>query len=165
MSPIQKIRISFRTWSWLMMVVVVLVQGGVVGVARQDEAGAKVEPAFRDYKGVRIGMSADESRQKLGEPQEKSEQQDFYAFSENEMAQIFYNDKKVFAISIMFTGEKSSAPPATAVLGSAVDPKADGSVYKMIRYPKLGYWISYSRTAGDASLVTVTLQKLDSPRN
>lgn len=39
-------------------------------VAGTDPA---TEPAFKDYKGVRIGMSADEVAEKLGEPAVKDE--------------------------------------------------------------------------------------------
>ena len=46
------------------------------------------------------------------------------------------------------------------VFGADVETKADGSKYKLVRYPKAGYWISYSRTAGDTPIITVTLQKL-----
>ncbi len=160
MSSSIKIRPSLRRYANLLMVAVMLGLSGAVAVAQQVEAGAKVEPVFREYKGVHLGMSADEARQKLGKSQEQSDQQDFYVFSENEVAQVFYTENKVFAISVMFTGEQSGAPTPNAVFGGAVDPKADGSVYKMIRYPKAGCWISYSRSAGESPVVTVTMQKL-----
>lgn len=163
MSTLPKIRSSIRLLSSLTLVVAVLALSGAFAVAQDGDTGAKSEPVFREYKGVRIGMSADEARQKLGPPQEKGDQQDFYVFSEKEMAQVFYTEKKVSAIAIMYTGEQSGAPTVTAVLGSAVDPKADGSVYKMIRYPKAGCWVSYSRSAGDSPLVTVTMQKFNAP--
>ena len=42
-----------------------------------------------------------------------------------------------------------------------VAPAADGSVYKMVRYEGAGYFVVYSRPAGEAPpLVTVTMQKL-----
>lgn len=160
MSTLPKNRSAICLRSCLMLVVAVLAPGGASAVA-QDNAGSKAEPVYREYKGVRIGMSVDEARQKLGTPQEKGDLQDFYVFSEKEIAQVFYTEKKVSAIAIMYTGEQSGAPSVTAVLGSTVDPKADGSVYKMIRYPKAGCWVSYSRTAGDSPLVTVTVQKLN----
>jgi hypothetical protein len=46
------------------------------------------------------------------------------------------------------------------VSGADIDTKPDGSKYRLVRYPKAGYWVSYSRTAGDTPIVTVTIQKL-----
>src|SRR3712207_96444 len=57
-------------------------------------AAADDEPPFKEYKGVRLGMSADEVRKKLGSPQDKSEQQDFYSFSDKEGAQVFYDAER-----------------------------------------------------------------------
>jgi hypothetical protein len=47
-----------------------------------------------------------------------------------------------------------------AVFGSDVEAKPDGSVNKMIRYPKAGYLISYLRTAGDEPMIVITVQKM-----
>ncbi len=117
-------------------------------------------PKFTEYKGVRIGMSADEARQKLGKAKDKDKTQDLYVFSENESAAVFYDNKQVvYAISIDYTG-KDAAPPPIEILGQDVTPKADGSVYQMQQYADAGYWVSYNRTAGDSPVVTVTMQRL-----
>jgi hypothetical protein len=120
------------------------------------------DPLFSEYKGVRIGMTADEARKKLGEPQDKSDEQDFYVISEKESAQVFYDKaKKTYAISINYLGGGSETPAPKGVLGSEIEAKPDGSLYKMVRYPKAGYWVSYSRTAGTDPLTTVTIQRID----
>ena len=75
------------------------------------------------------------------------------------MAQVFYEGKKVSAISINYVGE-SGAPECQKVLGTAAEAKPDGSMHKLVRYPKAGYWVSYSRTAGDSPLITITMQKI-----
>lgn len=127
-----------------------------------DSDGGENKPAFSDFKGVRIGMSADEARKKLGNPKEKSAEQDFYLFNDTQAVQVFYDKAgAVSAISIDFMGGSSSVPSAKEVLGSDAETKADGSVYKLIRYPKAGYWVSYSRTAGDSPTVTITMQKIE----
>lgn len=118
-------------------------------------------PAFSDFKGVSIGMAADEARKKLGSPRDKSPEQDFYMFGDNEAVQVYYDKAgAVNAISIDFMNGANAIPSCKDVLGAEVEKKADGSVYKLIRYPKAGYWVSYSRTAGDAATVTVTMQKI-----
>ena len=121
----------------------------------------KNQPPYHEYKGIRIGMTADEARKKLGEPADKGDKQDFYSFADgNEMAQIFYDaEKKVSAVSVIYMGSGGGVPTAKAVLGDEIEAKPDGSSYRKVDYPKAGFWVAYSRTAGDSPMVTVTMQK------
>ena len=120
------------------------------------------EPVFLDYRGVKIGWVADEVRKKLGNPANKGDEQDFYMFDEKETCQVLYDKatNKVTAISVDFMSGASEVITPQQVFGADFDPKPDGSKYKLVRYPKAGYWVSYSRTAGDTPIVTVTIQKL-----
>ncbi len=116
-------------------------------------------PAFNEYRGVQLGMVSDDVRKKLGAPKDKGEEQDFWVFEE-EMAQVVYDKThKVITISADFTNA-SKAITAKQVFGADVEAKADGSVYKMVRYTKAGYWLSYNRTSGASPLITITLQKI-----
>jgi outer membrane protein assembly factor BamE (lipoprotein component of BamABCDE complex) len=125
----------------------------------QDQIEAKDDPIFNEYKGVRLGMTADECRQKLGTPQDKGDTQDFYAFSEKETAQVNYNAQhQVMSIAVIYIGA-DKAPASKAIIGADLTAKADGSMYRLVRYPKAGYWVSYSRTAGDSPLITVMMQR------
>lgn len=120
----------------------------------------KEEPPFHEYKGVRIGMTADEARKKLGSPTDKDDKQDSYSFGDKESCQVYYDDtKKVFAVSVMYLGG-DAVPVAKAVLGADIEAKQDGSASKLIRYPKAGYWVSYARMAGDSPMTIVTMQKI-----
>jgi hypothetical protein len=120
------------------------------------------QPAFSEFKGVRLGMTTEESRKKLGSPRDKSVEQDFYIFNDTEAVQVFYDKKgAVSAIAIDYMNGSSGIPSAKDVLGTSPDAKPDGSIYQVIRYEKAGYWVSYSRTAGNSPTVTVTMQKID----
>ena len=120
------------------------------------------QPAFTDFKGVRIGMTADAARKKLGSPRDKSAELDFYVFNDTQAVQVCYDKTgAVSAISIDFMSGASAVPTAKEVLGTEPEAKADGSVYKMLRYPKAGYWVSYSRTAGSSPTITITMQKIE----
>jgi hypothetical protein len=100
----------------------------------QDENG----PQVRDYKGVTIGMPAKEVRSKLGKATEQGDDQDYFAVSDSEMAQVFYDSKQqVIAVSINYVGDNSGAPAPQAVLGTNPDTKPDGGLYKLVRYPNL----------------------------
>lgn len=118
---------------------------------------------FSEYRGVRVGMVADEARQKLGKPKSTGKHQDFYVFSETESAQIFYDDKQtVYAISVDYNGKSSSAPSPIDVFGRDIPARLDGSMYQMQQYADEGYWVSYNRTTGESPLITVTIQKMPS---
>lgn len=111
------------------------------------------------FMGVSIGTSADEVRKKLGEPKDKADDQDFFIFNEKQTAQVLYDKShKVITISADFVGG-TDAPTPKSIFGEDIALKPDGSMYKLVRYPKAGYWVSYNRTAGDTPLVTVTIQK------
>lgn len=119
------------------------------------------QPAYRDYKGVTIGMSADEARAKLGAPTDKGDTQDFYNVSGKQTVQVYYGaDKKVSALVVTYLDAGANTPAPKNIFGSDAEAKPDGSVHRMERYPKAGFWLSYSRTAGDAPLVVVTLSKI-----
>ena len=138
-------------------------RSGSTPVADDDAAGvdAVTGPTFKDYKGVRIGMSADEVRQKLGAPALKEKTEDLFLISDVEMVQVVYDkDGQVSAVSITYSSKNEAAPTALSVPGEEVAAAADGRVYKLVRYPVVGYWVAYSRTAGDAPVVSVTMKKM-----
>jgi hypothetical protein len=122
-------------------------------------AKAADEPLYREYKGIKIGMSAGDVRTKLGKPEEKSDEMDFYVFSDKERARVYYQDGKASAIIATYMGRDSDAPAPVAVIGTDITPKPDGSLYQMKTYPEAGYWVAYSRTSGDSPLVIITMQK------
>ena len=118
-------------------------------------------PLYTNYKGVQIGISIAEARKKLGETADKNEGQDFYEFSADEMAQVSYDASGVVTAIAVTYFKASDAPTAKNVLGVDIEPQMNGNLYKLIRYPKAGYWVSYSRTEGDPAVITVTMNKLE----
>ena len=122
---------------------------------------AQEEPPFHDYKGVRIGMAADEARKLLGSPTDKDDKQEVFAISDDESCQVYYDAaKKVSAVSITYFSTKA-VPAPKSVLGEEPEAKQDGSVHKLIRFPKAGYWVSYTRTAGDSPMIIIAMQKIE----
>ena len=150
----------------LLVVITLVIAAGIASAqtTRPRPAGAPDdEPVFHDYRGVKIGWLADEVRKKLGSPANKGDEQDFYVFSESkETCQVLYDKatRKVTAISIDFMNGASEVITPQQVFGADVEAKPDGSKYKLVRYPKAGYWVSYSRTAGDSPIITVTIQQI-----
>ena len=148
----------------LLVVISFMIAAGVVTAqTARKPAGADEEPVFHEYRGVKLGWLADEVRKKLGNPANKSDEQDYYLFNnEKERAQIYYDKatRQVTAISVDFSSGAPEVITPQQVFGSEVEAKSDGSQSKLVRYPKAGYWVSYSRTAGDSPIITVTIQKM-----
>ncbi len=125
-----------------------------------DAATPDDKPLYSEFKGLKLGASQEEARKLLGRPQEMDKTQDFFVFSERERARVYYDDEgKVSAIIVTYIGKSANAPAAKAILGSDIEAKPDGSMYKMVNYPKAGYWVAYSRTAGDEPLTIITMQR------
>ena len=156
----------FRSTRLLVVSTLLLLLPATVAVAqttrRAPSAAPEESPIFQEYRGVQIGWLADDVRKKLGNPADKGDEQDFYVFGEKETAQILYDKAthKVTAISVDFMNGASDVITPQQVFGADFETKADGSKHKLVRYPKAGYWVSYSRTAGDTPIVTVTIQKM-----
>lgn len=161
---------SSKFWLLSRALLVVITLASAAGVlsaqTTRPRAGAPDdEPVFHEYRGVKIGWLAAEVRKKLGNPANKGDEQDFYVFGEaKETAQVLYDKAtgKVTAISVDFMNGATEVITPQQVFGADVDAKPDGSKYKLVRYPKAGYWVSYSRTAGDSPIITVTIQQISS---
>ncbi len=123
----------------------------------------ETQPVFTHYKEIKIGTTAEEVRDKLGKAKIDDQDGFFYEISDEEMAQIRVDkNKKVRLISVTYLDKSKTTPQYTDVFGADAIEAAqpDGSVYKLVRYPQAGYWVAYSRTAGDEPTVTVTMQKM-----
>lgn len=114
------------------------------------------QPLYMEYRGVRLGMTADEARAKLGVPAMKSDDQDFYVFSTNETAQILYADQKVVTISADYMGGVG-APDYKSVVGESLQERPDGSLFRMVIYDSKRFWVSYNKSASEMPVVTITI--------
>jgi hypothetical protein len=147
----------------LAAIALALATAAIAQTTRKAPTGvAEESPIFQEYRGIQIGWLADDVRKKLGNPADKGDEQDFYVFGEKETAQILYDKTthKVTTISVDFMNGASDVITPQQVFGSDIETKPDGSKHKLVRYPKAGYWVSYSRTAGDTPIVTIQIQKM-----
>ena len=133
--------------------------------AKTEEAktAAPAMPLVQDYKGIKIGMTADEVRDRLGKPASSDASGLFYEFSGDERAQIGLDaDKKVRLIIAFYAADHAKRPQYADVFGAdaPAPAKEDGSVYHLVQYPQAGFWVAYSKAAGKDALVIVTMQKL-----
>jgi hypothetical protein len=120
------------------------------------------QPLYTDFRGAKLGMTAEEVREKLGNPVLKDAELDYFVLSDSITAQVAYDSAhKAKAISVDYANG-AGAPDYRSVIGAALKTSEDGSAFGMIRYEASGFWVSYSRTAPPTSVVTVTIQKIGS---
>lgn len=163
-----KSSLSKLTRAGLLPATLVLVAAGLPGTTAhaQKRGGQTTEedaaPVYKEYRGVQLGMLAADVRQKLGTPKDKGDDQDFFVFNDKETAQVVYDKAhKVVTVSVDFQSGAAGIPLPKAVVGADIPAESDGSMHLMVRYPKAGYWVSYSRTAGNDPLISVTIQKIN----
>ena len=135
------------------------VQAQKARAAAVDNSAAQ-QPLYTDFRGVKLGMTAEETREKLGTPVLKDAEMDYFVLSDNISAQVVYDSAhKVRMISVDYANG-AGAPDYRAVVGQEMTTRADGSAYAMVRYESRGFWVSYSKTAGPVIVVTITIQKI-----
>lgn len=153
---------------YISALIVITMTGFIVSASAQTQkaraaavdASVAQQPLYSEYKGVKLGMTAVEVRAKLGNPVLKDDELDYFVFSDNLSAQVAYDSAhKAKAISVDYAGGVN-APDYRTVVGPELITRADGSVYGVVRYESLGFWVSYNRTAGPVVIVTITIQKI-----
>ena len=154
-------RIGIVELTYLIIAVILLLLVGVLANGQTKthaNAGqAQSKPAvYKEYRGVRIGMPAAEVRAKLGDPVLKSDEQDYYVISPNEMTQIGYDAaKKVTTIS---TDYSAGAPDYSQVVGEiALLQRPDGSKFAMVMHESERFWVTYNISAATVPVITVTI--------
>ena len=157
---IGKMKLSFLG---LISALVMTMSAGSLAASAQTQKAANAhaiqQPIYSDYKGVRLGMTADEVRAKLGKPALAADDQDYYIISQAETVQVAYDaEHKAKAISVDFI-DGIGAPDYKAVVGPDIETRPDGSMHKIVFYKSLGFWVSYNRSVGGVPTVTITIQK------
>ena len=152
--------IMFVLSTLLMSILVVSAQAQKAQNAVNAGSALTQQPLFTEYKGVRLGMTAEEVLTKLGKPTFMDKDLGYFVFSATETVQIGYDlTGKVKAISIDYQNG-AGAPEPRAVVGADLETREDGSQYKVVYYDSQLFQVSYSRTAGPVIIVTITIQKM-----
>lgn len=147
----------------VLLMTVVIVEGqtqkSATTVTNSLSGPATAQPALMtDYKGVRIGMTTEEAYAKLGRGT-RLEDQEFYVFNDRETALVVFDANKVVIISVDYLGGVG-APDYRTVVGPDIAIKPDGSMYKIVHYDELGFWVSYNRSANNTVvMVSITIQR------
>lgn len=145
-----------------------LVSWGAKAAAQKSRAAVSTvraviqQPIYAEYKGVHLGMTVKEVRTKLGEPALtalKDNEVDYFIISETETAQIGYDAAwKVKVVSVDYQNG-TGAPAPRSVVGAELEPRENGTLYRVTYYDSLGFWVSYSRITSPVTIVTITIQK------
>ncbi|MEP6944474.1 MAG: hypothetical protein ABJA02_01045 [Acidobacteriota bacterium] len=132
--------------------------------ATPSPAPTRLMPFIKDLQGVPIGMPRKEVEKNLGSAKVSDKAGLYYEFSKTHSAQIGFDaDSNVRTVALIFTGGDKSAPAFADVFGADVSssPNANGGIYKMVRYPEAGFWVSYSVTnPGPQATTVVTMRRM-----
>lgn len=166
-NSVEKSGLSLTEWIFFLIgAILLLLLARIVANGQTEAKGVRIANAhaqvqqtvYREYRGVRLGMTAVEVRAKLGEPAMKSDEQDFYVFSANETAQVVYNTaQKVVTISSDYAGGLSAPDYKTVVGEGMLLERPDGSLFRMARYDSERFWVSYYKSAATVPVVTITI--------
>lgn len=165
-NSVDKSRISVTELIFLLIGILLLLALARIATGQSEAPGARtqkahaqvLQPLYREYRGVRLGITAAEVRAKLGDPAMKSDEQDFYVISPNETVQIAYNAaQKVMTISTDYAGGVG-APDYKNVVGEGLLlERPDGSLFRMVMYDSERFWVSYNKSATTVPTVTITI--------
>jgi hypothetical protein len=132
--------------------------------AKTETTSIVVKPVVTELRGVSLGMTTSDVKEKLGKPLSEDDTSMFYSFSDTESAQIGLGPNgKVRTIALIYSKGDTDAPKFQDIFGPEAQVAAadDGRVYKMVRYPTAGFWIAYSKIGEDKNaLTTVTMKKI-----
>ncbi|MBC7898628.1 MAG: hypothetical protein H7070_01125 [Saprospiraceae bacterium] len=161
---LKRLRFAGFAIGGLMLIWVFAAAGNAQAVASATKKSASA-PVLKNYPELKVGTAVGDVREKLGKAKIDDDDGLYYEISDNEIMQIRVDaDKKLRAVSITYSSGHKSMPKFADVFGSsdgeAAATKPDGSIYRLVRYPDAGYWLAFSRTAGEDPSVTVTMQKL-----
>lgn len=166
-NSVDKSRITVPELIFLLLgALLILVLGRLVANGQSVAAGTLTArpqaqaqlPLYREYRGVRLGMTAAEVRVKLGEPTLKSDEQDFYVISASETSQIAYDaTHKVVTISTDYAGGTGAPDYRTAVGEGMLLTRPDGSLFKMAMYDAERFWVTYNKSAATVPTITITI--------
>lgn len=148
--------------TYFFLAVLLLLLLGIVAKGQKPTSAVNAhspaqQPIYREYRGVRLGMTATEVRTRFGEPAMKSDEQDYYVFSATETTQIGYDTAlKVTTISTDYTGG-AGAPDYKSVVGDSLLQRPDGSMFSMVLHNSERFWVTYNKSAGVVPVVTITI--------
>jgi hypothetical protein len=117
-------------------------------------------PPFQEYRGVRLGADRADVVKKLGGPSRGGTPEVFVISQTQTVKVLFASANKVKGMTIEYVRD-ANPPTPKMILGEEITARPDGSTYKLVRYPKASCWVSYSSTAGDTPIITVTINKTD----
>jgi len=91
-------------------------------------------------------MDMNEARKEARRAGRQGDAQDFFMFSRRSLVRSSTTRATRCSPSPSPSLGNGSGAPAEGRARTEIEAKADGSMFKLIRYPVAGYWVSYSKT-------------------
>ncbi|HZN10581.1 MAG TPA: hypothetical protein VFC61_02825 [Blastocatellia bacterium] len=128
---------------------------GAAAAFAQDPA----PKVMREFRGVKLGMKADQVHAAAGKPESAAEGQEEYKLSEDDSMTVYFDEKKeVRAIRAFFTNPKN-VPAWKEVVGDVeVTQNENGSKSARRVLGEEKFWVSMYQNK-DGSVTTITISR------
>jgi hypothetical protein len=124
-------------------------------VTTAPPAGAKV---MRDYRGVKLGMKAEEVRAAMGKAELSQPDKDRFIIKGDDRLTVYYDGGAVKAIQLYIVDPKN-APAWADVVGDAEIIEMESGAKRARRdVPEEGFWVSMYQSK-DGAMTTVTISR------
>jgi hypothetical protein len=123
--------------------------------AANPPASVKV---MRDYRGVKLGMKAEEVRAAMGKAELSQPDKDRFVIKGDDRLTVYYDNGAVKAIHLYIVDPKN-APAWADVVGDAEIIEMEGGAKRARRdVPQEGFWVSMYQSK-DGAMTTVTISR------
>lgn len=117
---------------------------------------------MNEYRGVKLGLTQEEVRQKLGKPNNSSETDEDYDLGNGNSMQVHYGaDKKVDTIVLYFYSNDEKVPKFAEVIGDGKIEKLNDTIEKGKLVDNNGKLsITMVHTGGASPMTVITIKRL-----
>ncbi|HYE73963.1 MAG TPA: hypothetical protein VEF04_11565 [Blastocatellia bacterium] len=116
-------------------------------------------PVLRQYRGVKLNMTADEVKAAMGQPVRSNKDQEEYKLSGDDLMTVHYDTQgKVKTIQLYFS-DASHAPGWKEVIGDAeIQQNASGSRFARVTVPAENFWVTMFQSQ-NGTVTTITISR------
>jgi hypothetical protein len=113
---------------------------------------------MREFRGVKLGLKAEEVHAALGKPESPNENREDYKIGGDDMLTVHYDAGLVKAIQLYFTSPKN-VPAWTEVVGDAeIQQNENGSKQARVVITAEKFWVAMYQNK-DATVTTITISR------
>ncbi|HZS07637.1 MAG TPA: hypothetical protein VFD58_22570 [Blastocatellia bacterium] len=122
------------------------------------QAAQPAPPVLHEYRGVRLGLTAEQVRGVMGKASRTGEGMDEFKLGDGDLITVYYDAKgAVRTIELYFT-DAARAPAWTEVVGNAeIQSQPSGSKFARVVVSDENFWVTmYRSKSGTVTTITIS---------